>query len=202
MQIHMQRLKNKMSDKLFTARAACLCAALCALTCFGALNARAGVASDEGDVRSAVEQAFGQLRTGDYNALYEVLPTASQRRLPRESFVRKLEQTRNLYELDRLEVGAVHVAGDLAVVDSVVYMHARKPFEAEGKIVLRQYLMREAGRWRVTTGDRAAINPLLATNPTFAKRYPPTQPRIYIKRDGKWQDIGAVMKNMRRPVKR
>ncbi|HEX8179868.1 MAG TPA: hypothetical protein VF525_10035 [Pyrinomonadaceae bacterium] len=191
-----------MNNKHSLAGAARLCAALLALTCFSALSAHATPAADETDVRNAVEQAFSQLRTGDYNSLYDVLPTASQRRLPRETFVRKLEQTRNLYELDRLEIGAVHVAGDVAVVDSVVYMRARKPFEAEGKIVLRQYLMREAGRWRVTTGDRAAINPLLATNPAFARRYPPTQPRIYVKRDGKWQDIAAVMKNMRRPAKR
>ncbi|HYY42483.1 MAG TPA: hypothetical protein VE775_07090 [Pyrinomonadaceae bacterium] len=191
-----------MNNKHFLARATRLCAALLALTCFSALSAHATPAADEADVRNAVEQAFGQLRTGDYNSLYDVLPTASQRRLPRETFVRKLEQTRNLYELDRLEIGAVHVAGDVAVVDSVVYMHARRPFEAEGKIVLRQYLVREAGRWRVTTGDRAAINPLLATNRAFTKRYPPTQPRIYVKRDGKWQDIAAVMKNMRPPAKR
>ena len=57
--------------------------------------------------------------------------------------------------------------------------------------------MREDGRWRVTTGERAAISPLLAANPAFAKRYPPTQPRIYVKRDGKWVDIRTMFKDAR-----
>ncbi|HYX41837.1 MAG TPA: hypothetical protein VE821_09080, partial [Pyrinomonadaceae bacterium] len=137
-------------------------------------------ASDESDVRGAIESAFEQLRSGNYDALYDVLPTTSQRRLSRERFTRALERTKNMYELERLEIGAVHVTGDLAVADSVVYGRARAPFEGEGKIVVRQYLVREQGRWRVTTGDRAAISPLLAANPAFAKRYPPMQPRLYV----------------------
>ncbi len=159
-------------------------------------------ASDESDVRSAVTQAFQHLRAGEYDALYEVLPSASQRRLPRERFVQGLKRTRNLYELDRLEIGGVHVAGELAIVDSVIYAHAHAPFAAEGKIVARQYLVREDGRWRVTTGDRASINPLLAANPKFAKQYPPTSPRIYLKRDGKWVDMDTALKGMRRPTKK
>jgi len=155
-------------------------------------------ASDESDVRGAIESAFEQLRSGNYDALYDVLPTTSQRRLSRERFTRALERTKNMYELERLEIGAVHVTGDLAVADSVVYGRARAPFEGEGKIVVRQYLVREQGRWRVTTGDRAAISPLLAANPAFAKRYPPTQPRLYVKRDGRWVDISTMIKNARR----
>jgi hypothetical protein len=169
------------------------------LTSLSVLTAARVVASDETDVRSAVEQAFGQFRAGDYNALYDVLPTASQRRVTRERFTRGLEQTRNFYELERIEIGAVHVAGDLAVVDSVIYGRARAPFEGEGKIILRQYLLREGGRWRVTLGERNAVSPLLAANPTFARRYPATQPRLYVKRDGKWMDIGAMMKGKRPP---
>jgi hypothetical protein len=184
-----------MRHKIFAARTARLCVALAALAVCGPV--RAGAASDEGDVRSAVEQAFGQLRAGDYSALYDALPTASQRRLPREKFVNGLERSRNVYQLDRLEIGAVHVAGDLAVADTIIYAHARQPFEAEGKIVARQYLLREGGRWRVTTGDRATISPLLAANPTFAKRYPATQPRVYIKREGRWVDLQTMMKDMR-----
>lgn len=193
-----------MSNNYFSRLAPRLFVAALALTVLSSARLQAAAASpvsDEGDVRGAVEQAFGQLRAGDYDALYEVLPTASQRRLPRERFVRALERTRNLYELERLEIGAVHVAGDLGVVDSVIYGRLRAPFQGEGKIVVRQYLVREGGRWRVTTGDRAAVNPLLAANPAFVKRYPPTQPRIYVKRDGRWVDVGAMMKDARRPAR-
>lgn len=171
--------------------------AVVALLCVSALNA-AFAASGETEVRGVVEQAFQQLRSGQYNSLYDLLPSASQRRLTRERFVNALERTRGMYELDRLEIGTVHVSGDLAVVDSVIYGRARAPFEGDGKIVARQYLVREAGRWRVTTGDRTAVGPLLAANPGFAKRYPPSQPRVYLKRDGRWVEMNGALKDARR----
>jgi hypothetical protein len=162
-----------------------------------AARVRARVASDDADVRSAVERAFSQLKGGDYSALYDALPSASQKKISRERFASALERTRGIYELDRLEIGAVHVAGDLAAVDSVVYGRARAPFESEGKIVLRQYLLREGGRWRVTTGDRSTVAPLLAANPAFARRYPLTPPRLYVKRDGRWVLIDESMRQTR-----
>jgi hypothetical protein len=154
--------------------------------------------SNEAEVRSTVERAFQQLKSGDYNSLYDVLPSASQKRLTRVQFVRALERTRGMYELDRVEIGAVRVAGDLGVVDSVVYGRGRAPFAGEAKIVARQYLVREGGRWRVTTGDRATIQPLLAANPAFAKKYPLTQPRLYMKRDNRWVDMSKELQGMRR----
>jgi hypothetical protein len=146
----------------------------------------ARAATDESDVRATVERAFSQLKGGDYGALYEVLPTASQKRI-----------SRGMYALDRMEIGAVHVAGDLAVADSVVYGRALAPFEGDGKIVLRQYLLREGGRWRVTTGERATVAPLLATHPDFARKYPQRQPQVYVKRDGRWVRMDELMKDAR-----
>lgn len=154
-------------------------------------------ASDESDVRSAVESAFADLKGGNYGALYDVLPSASQKKITRENFTRALERTRGMYELESLQIGAVHTANDLAVVDSVVYGRAKAPFEGEGKIVLRQYLVREGGRWRVTTGDRLTVQPLLAANPAFARRYPLTQPRLYVKRDNRWVLIDELMRQSR-----
>ena len=159
------------------------------------------VAPNEAEVRSTVERAFQQLKSGDYNSLYDVLPSASQKRLTRAQFVRALERTRGMYELERVEIGAVRVAGDLGVVDSVVYGRGRAPFAGEAKIVARQYLVREGGRWRVTTGDRATIQPLLAANPAFAKKYPLTQPRLYLKRDNQWVDMSKELQGMRRATK-
>jgi hypothetical protein len=170
-------------------------AALSSFTAATAAAARA--ASDESEARATVERAFSQLKGGDYGALYDVLPSATQKKITRERFTAALERSRNLYDLDRLEIGAVHVAGDLAVVDSNVYGRARAPFEGDGKIVLRQYLVREGGRWRVTTGERATVQPLLAANPAFARRYPPTEPRVYVKRDGRWVAMNDLLRNAR-----
>jgi hypothetical protein len=164
--------------------------------------APARVASSEAEARGTVERAFQQLKGGDYNSLYDVLPSASQRRVTRERFVGALERTRGMYELDRLEIGTVRVAGDLGMVDSVVYGRVRAPFAGEAKIVARQYLVREGGRWRVTTGDAATVRPLLATNPAFAKKYPFTEPRIYLKRDNRWVDVTRELSGLRRRATR
>lgn len=177
-----------MKIKLYTA----LFAALFILGA-GQTTARA-VAADEREVRGVVEKVFQQLKSGDYGALYDALPSNSQRRLTRERFKGMLERTRDMYELDRLEIGSVQTAGDIAVVDTVMYGRVHKPIESEGKIVAQQYLVRENGRWRVATGDSATIKQFLNANPNFAKKFPVRQPRVYVKRDGRWVDVSSLTK--------
>jgi len=195
MKILMNELKNKIS--IFSGRLS-VALWLLSLAWSSGVAAPARVASSETEVRGTIERAFQQLKAGDYNSLYDVLPSASQRRQSRAGFVRALERTRGMYELERLEIGAVRVSGDLGVVDSTVYGRGRAPFAGEAKIVARQYVVREGGRWRVTTGDRATIQPLLAANPSFAKKYPFSQPSLYLKRDGRWVDISKQLRGLRR----
>jgi hypothetical protein len=147
--------------------------------------------SDQTDVRSAVQRIFDQLKSENYEALYDTLPSSSRGRLSRERFVSALQKTRNLYQLDRIEIGAVRVSGDLAVVETVMYAHIAPPFNAEGKLVVQQYLVREDGSWRVATGDNATINRFLKSNPTFARKFPIKQPHAFIKQDGKWVEFQA-----------
>ncbi|HEV2763257.1 MAG TPA: hypothetical protein VGV38_09815 [Pyrinomonadaceae bacterium] len=154
----------------------------------GASYARAA-AADEAGARRALEEAFRMLRAGDFGGLYDALPSASQRRVTRARFVESLNRARGAYELERMEVTAAHVAGDLAAFDTVVYGRALRPIVAEGKIVARQYLVREGGRWRVTTGDRQTVRPLLAAHPALARRFPFREPRVYVKRDGRWMAL-------------
>jgi hypothetical protein len=61
-----------------------------------------------------------------------------------------------------------------------------QPIQAEGKIVVQQYLVREDGKWRVATGDRETIQRFLKSKPAFARRFPIRQPRIYVNQNGKW----------------
>jgi hypothetical protein len=149
-------------------------------------------ASDEAEVRGVVERIFQQLKSGDYNSLYETLPAAQQRRVSRERFTRSLNRTRDLYVLDRMEIGAVRTSGDLAVVDTVMYGRVLRPIQSEGKIVAQQYLVREDGRWRVATGDQATVRRFLAANPTFARKFPLQKPRVYARRNGRWVDISSL----------
>ena len=163
-----------------------------------ALPARAFLASDEAEVRGVVQTIFRQLKSGEYDQLYDSLPASSRARLSRERFAETLRRTSGTYHLDRLEIGAVRVSGDIATVDTVMYGSVERPVQAEGKIVAQQYLVREDGRWRVATGDRATVQRFLAANPAFAKKFSIRKPRVFVKRDGRWVDITSVLAAARR----
>ncbi len=162
-------------------------------TAWAGVSAHSG-ADDQADVRGVVRQVFEQLKSRQYGTLYDRLPSASQRRLSRDRFTRALERTSDMYELDRIEIGAVRLSGDIAVVDTTMYGRVSRPVESDGKVVAQQYLVREGGGWRVVVGDRATVRSLLADYPGFTKKYPIRDPRIYVKRDGRWVDVSSLMR--------
>ena len=149
----------------------------------------AAAASDEGDVRATIQRVFDQLKSGEYASLYDGLPASSRGRISKDRFVSGLQRAQNMYRLDRIEIGVVRVSGNLAVADTTMFAHINKPFDADGKLVVQQYLIREDGHWRVATGDNATINRFLKANPSFARRFPIRRPKAYINRDGKWIEI-------------
>src|SRR5260370_18461485 len=155
-------------------------------------------ASDESDVRSTVQRIFEQLKSRDYSALYDVLPTSERALMFRERLMNALQGAQDMYVLDRLVGGAVRVAGNLAVVDTVLYGRVVNPIQAEGKIVVQQYLVREDGMWRVATGDQATVRKFLASNPAFRKGFKIRPPRIYIKQDNKWVEFSPPREGGRR----
>jgi hypothetical protein len=146
-------------------------------------------ASDETDVRGTVQQVFQQLKTKDYNSLYEFLPESTRSRMSKQRFSDALRRSQDTYELDRMDVGTVRIAKDLAVVDTVLYGRVVRPIQAEGKIVVQQYLVKEGGKWRVATGDQSTTQRFLDSNPQFAKQFPIKQPRVYVKQDGNWVEF-------------
>jgi hypothetical protein len=146
-------------------------------------------ASDESEVREMVSRVFQQLKSHDYGSVYDGLPNSSRSRMSRDRFVNALERAQGIYELDRMDVGIVKIAGNLAVVDTVLYGRVTLPVQAEGKIVVQQYLIKEDGKWRVATGDQPTIKKFLAANPSFSKGFRIKQPQIYVKQDGKWVEF-------------
>jgi hypothetical protein len=155
-----------------------------------AIAGNAGAApSDESEVRSAIQRIFDELKNGQYEALYDSLPSSTRSRLPRDRFVKGLQGTRNMYQLERIEIGAARVSGNIAVVDTVMYAHIQQPFNADGKLVVQQYLVREDGSWRVATGDRATIDRFLKNNPAFARKFPIKKTRAYVQQNGQWVEI-------------
>ena len=146
-------------------------------------------ASDQSDVRATVQSVFEQLKSRNYDALYEFLPGASRNRMSRDRFVNALQRAQDFYQLDRMDIGAIKVMGNLAVADTVLYGRVVNPIQAEGKIVVQQYLLREDGKWRVATGDQSTVRKFLAANPGFSKQFRIQQPRVYIKQNDKWVEF-------------
>ena len=146
-------------------------------------------ASDESDVRATIQSVFDQLKSGQYGGLYDSLPSSSRSRIPKDRFVSGLQRTSDLYQLQRIEIGTVRVSGNLAVADTTMYARVNKPLNADGKLVVQQYLVREDGQWRVATGDNATINRFLKANPSFARRFPIRRPKAYINQNGKWVEM-------------
>ena len=159
------------------------------LICGASGLAAAAAPSDQSDVRNAVQHIFNQLKSGQYGSLYDSLPSSSRSRISREQLVQGLQRSQSFFQLQRIEIGAVRVSGDFAVVDTVMYAHITKPLDSDGKIIVQQYLVREDGTWRVATGDNATINTFLKNNPSFGKKFPIKKPQAFINQDGKWVPI-------------
>jgi len=64
-------------------------------------------ASNETEVRATVERVFQELKSKNYDALFENLPASSRTRLSRERFTSSLRRTQDTYALDRLEIGSL-----------------------------------------------------------------------------------------------
>ncbi|HKR59892.1 MAG TPA: hypothetical protein VJS64_09150 [Pyrinomonadaceae bacterium] len=150
-----------------------------------------GRAADEAEVRSTVQRVFQQLKSHDYGALYDSLPSSSRTRMTRDRFSSALKRAQEMYVLDRIDVGQVRLAKDIAVVDTVLYGRVVMPVAAEGKIVVQQYLVREAGKWKVATGDSGTINRFLASNPAFRAKFPIRRPRIFVKQGNNWVEFSG-----------
>jgi hypothetical protein len=159
------------------------------LACITAAVGVSAAPSDEAEVRSSVQRIFDQLKAGQYEAIYDSLPSSTRLRVPRDRFIKGLQGSRNMYQLDRIEIGAVRVSGNIAVVDTVMYAHIQQPFNADGKLVVQQYLVREDGSWRVATGDRPTIDRFLKSNPAFARKFPIKQTKAFVQQNGKWIEI-------------
>lgn len=188
-------LKIMLNNKRFTILLALLSVLL--IVSVPARAARSPI-SDEAEVRGVMQTIFEHLKAEQYDELYDTLPAAARSRITRERFTNALRRASGVYHLDRLEIGAVRVSGNIALVDTVMYGSVSRPIEAEGKIVAQQYLVREDGQWRVATGDRATVRRFLAANPRFAKKFPLREPRVFVKRAGRWEDLTGVLKTARR----
>ncbi|MBD0370258.1 MAG: hypothetical protein ICV60_05445 [Pyrinomonadaceae bacterium] len=137
---------------------------------------------DKAEVRSTVQRIFNQMKARQYDDLYDSLSETSKKRVTRQRFTSSMRRADDNYQLDRIEIGAVRVRGNTAIVDTVIYGRVLRPTEGEGKIVAQQTLVREDGQWRVSSTSPGAG---LSSRPA----------RVYLKRDGRWVDITAALRS-------
>lgn len=137
---------------------------------------------DRSEVRQTVQRIFNQMKSRQYDDLYESLSASSRKRLSRQRFISGMQKWDDSYRLDRIEIGQARVRGNTAVVETVIYGRMLKPSEGEGKIVAQQTLVKEDGQWRISTTSTGAG---LSSRPA----------RIYLKQNGRWVDITAAIRS-------
>ena len=145
--------------------------------------------------KGAVTSFFNQLKNGQYDALYEQLPSQIQKTAPREQTVRSLKRLGSFIAIERMDIGRVQQRASLAVVDTTIYGRLTRPMKlqgeeiAEGRVVVQQYLIKEGKEWRVITADDRTRAFFMRENPDFANGFSLTQPQFSYKRNGAWQNL-------------
>ena len=171
------------SEALQAERVWMVAAGLCMIAAAPRALLSAAGRDDREEVRRTVRRVFDQMKSHQYDALYDSLSESSRKRISRQRFTSSMQRADDNYQLERIEIGAVRVRGDQATVETVIYGRLSRLSEGEGKIVSRQTLVREGGEWKVST---ASPNAGLGSNP-----------RIYLKQDGRWVDVTAAARAAR-----
>lgn len=150
--------------------------------------------------RSAVQSFFTLLKSQKYTELYDYLPSQLQQQITREQLSASLKRLDSFLTIERMEIGRVQQRGDFAVVDTTIYGSLKRPMNVngeevkEGRTTVQQYLLKENGRWKVTTADNRTRDFFLKRNPEFKQQFHLTQPQFAFKQGGKqnghWVEMG------------
>lgn len=146
--------------------------------------------------RGSVTTFFNQLKSGQYESLYDQLPSQIQKTAPRDQTIQSLKRLGAFITMERMDIGRVQQRGDLAVIDTTIYGRLTKPMKlqgeeiSEGRVAVQQYLIKEGKEWRVITADDRTRAFFLRQNPDFAKEFSLTSPLFGYKRNGVWQNLG------------
>jgi hypothetical protein len=142
---------------------------------------------------ATVQSFFNLLKTGQYAALYEYLPSDIQQQLTREQLTQSLRRLSDFILVERLEIGRRQERGDLAVVDTMIYGRLKRPVNLqgteirEGRISVQQYLFRENGVWKIATANDRTRATFLRRHPGFARDFTLTSPQISYRRGEQWE---------------
>lgn len=148
------------------------------------------------EARATVQKFFDLLKSQQYTALYDYLPTELQRQLTREQLTQSLKQLGDSITIERLEIGRVQQRGDFAVIDTALYGRLKHPMEMGGqkvelgKVAVQQYLIKEGKQWKIITADNNTRAQFLKRYPDFNQGFQFTPTQFFIKQNGRWVTFG------------
>lgn len=161
-----------------------------------ALSLTALAQAKSGDPRSTTQSFFALLKAQKYAELHDFLPSQLQKQTTREQLAESLKRLDQFLTIQRMEISRVQQRGDFAVADTTIFGNLKRTISMngeevkEGRVTVQQYLMKEDGRWRITTADKRSGDYFVKRNPEFKQQFQLTQPQFAIKQNGKWIPFG------------
>jgi hypothetical protein len=156
--------------------------------------------------RTAVTAFFAALKSHQYDALYDSLPSQFREQLTREQLARSLKRLDGFLAIEKLEIGRLQQRGETAVVDTIIYGRLKQAMKfgevevTEGRVNAQQYLIRENGVWKLATADNRSRGFFLKRNPEFSRQFQLAPPQFEFKQGGKWQPIGKRPPTLRSSI--
>lgn len=152
--------------------------------------------TDRQNPRAAVQSFFALLKTQQYDALFDHLPSQIQQQTTREQLVQSLKRLDSFIQMERIELGRLQQRGNFAIIDTSIFGRLRRPMKyeggdvSEGRVVVQQYLMKEGKQWRIITADDRTKAFFLRQNPDFNRGFQLSSPQFAFKKAGVWQELG------------
>ena len=169
---------------------------LCCIFAIAFISFAAQAQNKTGDARGTVQNFFSLLKAQKYAELHNFLPSQLQKQTTREQLAESLKRLEQFLTVQRLEIGRIQQRGDYAVVDTMIYGSLKRAINLngeevkEGRVSVQQYLLKEEGKWRITTADNRTRDFFLKRNPEFKQQFQLTQPQFALKQNGKWAPLG------------
>ena len=153
--------------------------------------------SDEKAVRAAVTRFFSLLRGGRYRELHELLPSSFRSQTTPEEMERSLRRLGEFIRLESLTIGEVRLEGEVAVAETTITGRLMRQLPTRpagepsarpaagvgrGRVIAWQYLVREAGRWRVASADNRSQQLFFQRHPGIREKLAVPGPRFEVVR--------------------
>jgi hypothetical protein len=158
-------------------------------------SSRLALALVDPSPRAAVQSFFKRLKSGQYDAVYDNLPSQIQQQVTREQLIQSLKRLESFLVMDKIEIGRVQQRSEAAVVDTTIYGRLKRPMKiegediVEGRVDVQQYLVKEGRDWRVITADDRTRAFFLRRNPDFNRGFELSAPRFAYKKQGSWHPL-------------